>query len=255
MKAYKLHDIPIPPPNAPVTVVTMGNIKEIRHKSMDITPSIQKLDKDHYVDLRTGEICNFNHSTTRGKGMGSVAQTLKRLRDTINTNVINPEKVLWITLTYAENMRDCKRLYEDFRRFNQRLTTYHKKHSLPHYEYIVAAEPQGRGAWHMHLLLIYQVKAPFIPNGDLSMVWRNGFTKTTGLKSVDNVGAYFSAYLGDMELSEYMQNESPSMNASVKEVSAQDSTENKNNKYYVKGARLRLYPKGFRMYRRSKGHL
>ena len=98
------------------------------------------------------------------------------IRDSINTNLAEPENALWVTLTYAENMRDAKRLYEDFRRFWQRFRYYLDKHEYPPAEYITAAEPQGRGAWHLHCLFLFPEKAPFIPNADMARIWGYGFT-------------------------------------------------------------------------------
>lgn len=51
-------------------------------------------------------------------------------------------------------------------------------------------EPQGRGAWHCHLLYIFDlVKAPYIANKTLSDLWGHGFVKISKLDNVDNVGA------------------------------------------------------------------
>lgn len=36
-------------------------------------------------------------------------------------------------------------------------------------------------------------------------LWGQGFTKTKALDNCDNIGAYFSAYLGDMPLDEVYQ--------------------------------------------------
>jgi len=111
----------------------------------------------------------------------------------------------------------------------------------PEFEYIVAMEPQGRGAWHAHLLLLYFSEAPFIPNAILREIWGNGYVQIGKLSDVDNVGAYLTAYLSDMELSE--ENEILS-GKKIKVV---------NDKRYVKGARLRLYPPKFNLYRCSRG--
>ena len=38
----------------------------------------------------------------------------------------------------------------------------------------------------------------------MAPLWGHGFTKTKAMQDCDNVGAYFSAYLGDMPLDEIM---------------------------------------------------
>lgn len=214
---------------------------------MATTPAIpiQKLDQEHGVDLRTGEVIEFRHKSNRAEDKASVAQSLKHLRDIINTNLTDPETALWVTLTYAENMRDPKRLYEDFRRFWQRFKYYLHKQGYPPAEYIAAAEPQGRGAWHLHSLFLFPEKAPFIPNKEIARLWSHGFTKTKSLNGVDNPGLYLTAYLGDMELTEAIA-AGNFRNGTLKETRT-------GSKSVVKGARLKMYPSGFNLYRCSRG--
>lgn len=241
-----------PAPPAPVTVKLCGNMIEVRHSvygSPEIT--IEKLDVDSYVDLRTGEVKEFQHTTSRAENTASVAQSLRNLRDIINTNMTAPETALWVTLTYKENMRDTKKLYEDFHAFVKRLRRHLQRHGYPPVEYIAAAEPQGRGSWHLHVLLLFPEKAPFIPNPHMAKLWGHGFTKTKSLQGVDNPGLYLTAYLGDMELTEAAM--SGTQRGRLGEVEAEDEQGRKVKKAVIKGARLHLYPSGFNLYRCSRG--
>jgi len=249
VKVEKLAENIRPQKGSNVQVKMTGNITEIRYMSIQPSAKIQKLDKDRYVMLETGEIKEFNHTEKRIENKTNIKQSIKRLRDLINTNVTNAKNCLWITLTYAENMQDKDRLYNDFRKFNMKLKYYIKAKHLPKYEYIVCAEPQKRGAWHFHLLLIFDEAAPFIHNDILAKTWGHGFTKTTALKNVDNIGAYLSAYLADIELTETdMHNLKNIKNNDLKTI-----THNGESKAIIKGARLKLYPTGFRLYRTSRG--
>lgn len=238
-----------------VQLKTMGNIYEVRCMSCQ-SPKIPilKLDKDYFLELTTGEIKEFKHADRRTDNLASVAQSLKHLREYINTNVTDPRKALFITLTYAENMQSAETLYNDFRKFNMRLSYYLRKSGLPPYEYIVAIEPQARGSLHAHLLLIFQTitKAPFIPNETLAGIWGHGFVTIKALKNIDNIGAYLSAYLGDMELNEALTTSNAKCEG-FKLVESVDKYGNRQPKAVVKGARLKLYPKGFRLFRKSRG--
>lgn len=241
-----------PAPQTPVTVKVCGNVIEVRysyHGPPEIT--IQKLNADKYLDLRTGAIELFQHATSRAEDKASVAQSLRNLRDIINANLIDPATVLWVTLTYKANMRDTQRLYEDFHAFVKRLRRYLKKQGHPACEYIAAAEPQGRGAWHLHVLLLFPEKAPFIPNVHMAKLWGHGFTKTKSLQGVDNPGLYLTAYLGDMELTEAVT--SGTQRGRLGEVEAEDEQGHRQKKTVIKGARLHLYPPGFNLYRCSRG--
>lgn len=238
-------------PQAQVTVKQCGNIIEVRYMRSVPVSIIEKLSAKLYLDKRTGEVKEFCHSDNRAESKSSVVQSLRKLRDLINANLTEPETALWVTLTYAENMRDTKRLYEDFRRFWQRFRYYLSKQGHPSAEYITAAEPQARGAWHLHCLFLFPEKAPFIPNSDMAHIWGHGFTKTKSLQGLDNPGLYLTAYLGDMELSEALR--AGSTRGKIAEASTTDEQGKRQKKAIIKGARLRLYPPGFNLYRSSKG--
>jgi len=151
-----------------VRVKQMGNITEIRHMKKIPEQAIQKISKEEFVYKATGEVKPFKKYENRASDLSSIAKSLATLRDIINTNITDTSKVLWVTLTYKENMQDEERLYNDFRKFIMRFKYYLKSNNLPCCEYITTAEPQGRGAWHMHLLLIFEYKAPFIENSILT---------------------------------------------------------------------------------------
>lgn len=238
-------------PAAQVTVKLCGNVIEIRYMRSAPIAIIEKVSAELYIDKRTGEVKEFRHSENRAESKASVAQSLRKLRDLINANLTDPETALWVTLTYAENMRETKRLYEDFRRFWQRFLYYLHKHEYPPAEYITAAEPQARGAWHLHGLFLFPDKAPFIPNADIERIWRHGFTKTKSLTGIISPGLYLTSYLGDMELSEAFR--AGSIKGRIAEASITDEQGKRQKKAVIKGARLRLYPPGFNLYRTSRG--
>lgn len=239
-------------PDTPVTLKRCGNVMEVRY--MRSTPGgvIQKLDADHYVDHRTGEVKEFIHTENRAESKSSVAQSLRKLRDLINANLSDgPERALWVTLTYKENMTDTKRLYEDFRRFWQRFRYYLNKHGYPPADYLLAVEPQARKSWHGHCLFLFPSKAPFIPNADIARLWGHGFTKTKSLQGIGNPGLYLTAYLGNMELSEAIQ--AGATLGKVEEVDTTDEQGRHQRKAIVKGARLALYPNSSHLFRASRG--
>lgn len=239
-----------------VKVTRMGNVTEVMYmERVNHKATIQKLDKTHFLVISTGEIIEVQENESRALSKNSLYQTFRRLRGIINANVIDPNYARWITLTYAENMTDTVKLYKDFEKFIKRMRTYCEKNCIEPFEYIVAMEPQNRGAWHCHLLMIWKSKAPYIPSNDLWQIWSpQGFTqnrdfvKIKKLDDIDNIGAYLTAYLGDMEVTEALQNNSNNKLGQCKIVETE-----KEKKAYIKGARLSLYPSGFNLYRTSRG--
>ena len=229
-----------------VSLKTMGHIYEIcylQKKNNKITT--QLIDKEHYIYLDTGEIFECNHIDNRAESKFQVGQSLKRLRDYINTNVLEPNNCKWVTLTYSKNMQDTKKLYNDFKNFIRRF-----KEQYGHIEYIVAMEPQARGAWHCHCIILFDKVAPFIPNATIEKLWQQGFTKTTKLDNIDNIGAYLTAYLGDIEYSKEYGNEKQ---YNIKVVEEIGNIKLKKPKKFIKGGRLYMYPPNFNLYRISRG--
>lgn len=213
------------PSDSYIKVIDCNNIKEVVY--IDIIPdnlrNYKRISKGEVLNLVTGEIIDVENSITRKDNIKSLRETIKRLRRLINCNFIGDNTELFITLTYADNVTDTKKVYRDFSVFYKRLRRKYKGYD---FRYIYCIEPQERGAWHCHVLLKALNKDYlYIPNDDIAELWGNGFTKTQRLEGVDDVGAYLSSYLTNIV------------------------DEKGNTKKY---ARLHLYPVGVNIYRASR---
>lgn len=236
-----------------VTVTVMKHIIEIQHMDkMNSKNHIKKLDKDRYMDIETGEIKEFEHSENRKDNENSLRQTFKKLRYLINNNFEGAGNELHITLTYKENMTDTKQLYEDFKNFIKRLRWSYKKKTTV--DYLTVIEPQGRGAWHCHVLMRFNdLDKVYIKNKDLRALWGLGWVTIKSLKDVDNIGAYLSAYLTDVEFTEENLEEKSMKNFLRQEREISTKIIEGKEKKFIKGGRLHMYPPGMNLYRSSKG--
>lgn len=230
-----------------VKVKQAGNITEVTYTSRRSKGgTTKKISKSEYIDLRDGEVKEFNHQERRSDDLKSVSRSMKQGRDMINANVINPAEWRWITLTYAQNVTDQKKVYNDFKNFLRKLKPFYDFN-----RYIICIEPQRRGAWHIHLLLGFPTEAPFIPNDILARTWGHGFVRVMKLDNVDNVGAYLTAYLADVPLDE-VKPEDVGRACTVKEVDTLDENGKHVKKRVLKGARLSMYPAGMHIFRWSR---
>jgi len=229
-----------------VTITRMGDYTEVKYNSNpNRKQNVRKLNNDQYEILKTGEIKEYDHThNKRIDSIISLLRTFDKMRKLLYTNCteIPASHMLWCTLTYAENMTDATKLYDDFRKFNQRFKRYCDKKFNLKYEYFVVAEPQQRGAWHMHVIYIFGRKAPFIPNEKLCEIWGKGFTKVKAVKEGDNVADYLIAYMTDLDIDD-----------SEKKDYSPESLKDGQSKAIVKGGRLYLYPKSMRIMRHSRG--
>lgn len=231
-----------------VTVTEMNHITEVQYlksKTPAGTCPIKRLDADRYMLTETGEIKEYVKSETRADNAESLRQTMKRLRYLINNNFTGARNELFLTLTYAENMMDTKRLYRDFEVFMKRLKRHFKGKNV---KYLAVCEPQNRGAWHMHVLLkIEKEKNLFLQNELIESLWEQGFVSVKRLqKDVNNLGAYLTSYLTDIEIPD------SSENRNIGEIKLVEEGGKEVPKRIVKGARLHFYPPNFNFYRSSR---
>lgn len=163
---------------------------------------------------------------------------MARMRGLINANFFGEENERLVTVTYHENMTDVVRLGHDLEAFTRQM-----KRKLGEIKYVTAVEPQGRGAWHAHML-VKQLTAnsTYLTAEMVQEIWPHGWiVDVEPMTNVDNVGAYLSAYLSnapDDEAGEI--------------ASALPESERRVPKRVIKGARLRMYPRGTHLYRASR---
>jgi len=189
-----------------------------------------RLSKTEYVDKETGEIKKYNTTKTRNQNPNELRKSFKLLRRLINYNFCGRNNEKHITLTYGELIQDYKQVNKDFRQWWRVIKRY-----FPNLEYICVMEYQARGSIHLHILV------KDISNEDLPLeqtlldkTWTKGFSEVTEIKSNSNLGAYFSARFTDIDLNEDIQNENAS-------------------KLILKGARLKFYKTGQKIFTTSRG--
>jgi hypothetical protein len=237
----------------------------IQHKMIDCTYAnfrnkniCKRISKTEYMKYYTtesgikvtdGKVYKYAEKTDEkgNRNIRRLKQIFSDLKQLVNANFNSDfaDRQFFVTLTYKENMQDEKRLYKDFNSFWKRLKYAMPEHEL---EYITISEPQGRGAWHMHMLL--KSNTPF--NSGLYHyqkiiynTWKQGRTELKKLETVNNLGCYFVAYLSNAELS-------PEKIKDMK-IRESDIITARDTKKYVKGERLKYYKDYFKIYRSSKG--
>ena len=244
MNFEKLDYVPYLRGDSYVRVTESGNIIDVTFtEKRNDSQTVKLLGNGKMMILSTGEIIDIQGGENRLDHKNHLFQTFRRIRNLVNANVTDANFCRWVTLTYAENMQDTKRLMRDFDNFRKRFYRFCERNNFPVPEYIAVPEPQQRGAWHLHVIYIWQsVKAPFIENAVLRDLWGHGFVSIKALADVDNIGAYLCAYLGDLETDS---------GGIEKEFISEDGKPIQKN--VIKGGRLALYPANFNMIRHSQG--
>lgn len=168
-------------------------------------------------------------SQKKEDNLDSLKRSFGRLRDLINANAVEPEKILFMTMTYdpkrLKTKLSLKKVSKDMR------NCFYRMRKMGYvFEYIYTVEQQGNGNWHTHVLFFFNDIAPYIKQIELEGYWQHGFIKVSKRfddGGIDNIGAYVVADLT------YGQNV------------------NEHGK--VKIERLLSYPSGMHLYRCSHG--
>lgn len=121
----------------------------------------------------------------RNKTASRARQRIRRLANA------NPALTKFVTLTFAENIKDNQTANKLFKDFILRLRYYCRKNKQSNLKYICVVEYQKRGAIHYHMLC----NLPYIKKSELADIWKHGFVKINYIDNVDNVGAYICKYM------------------------------------------------------------
>lgn len=246
-------------PNHPVNVTYMGRLRRITTIKYPHAPNTVNMDKDHYMLVDTGEVKKKKHANDRSENIAGIKRSLGTVRDLIDCNCTDAKKCRWITLTYrpmpdGSPMTDTAKLQHDWDVFLKRFKRYSKANGVTPPEYISVAEPQGSGAWHMHVIFIYQDTAPYLPSKDVEEMWGQGFVKVKAVRNSDNIGSYFAAYLTDISFDDYYDDDTTVLDhIELTDRIVMDENGNRVKKKFIKGGRLHYYPVGFNCFRHSRG--
>ena len=211
--------------------------KATKHK---ILTHVRKIDKEHYINLKTGEIKKYKFkSPDEDRDYFVLMRTFEKLRQILRTNFVGDKSEAFLTLTYKQNMTDEKKLYADLTVF---LRTVRRNYPEMKLEYVAVAEPQGRGAWHWHIVVKNMNGNFWINQAKLRKMWGHGGAYIERLKNGD-IGAYYVTYF-------------TSTLQGISHKKAHDKAENSTerlSKAKLKGSRIGFYPKHFKFYRCSRG--
>ena len=103
----------------------------------------------------------------------------RMIRGLINSN---PQLNKFLTLTFAENVKDLSVANNEFQKGCRRI-----KNKFGKWSYVAVVEFQKRGAVHYHLVC----DLDYIPKKFLEEVWENGFVQINRVRIQKEVGGYF----------------------------------------------------------------
>lgn len=185
--------------NAITEIVHCGNVTEIKvlERRLSQISYYKRISKTEYVDTQTGEVYEYKNNTSPNKRR-NLNKAFEKLRYLINNNFNSDINELHVILTYGEKMDDFDKVSKDFKRFWEKVN-----YKYPDLEYIRIIEPQHTGTWHIYVLIKTKKKGYLtLPKDELEQLWGHGYVWISKIKNNDNIGAYFSACLKDVDVFE-----------------------------------------------------
>lgn len=223
-----------PSDDAVTEIVYCGNVTEVKVLAKSPANNISRfkhVGKYQFLDTLTGEVIESKRQDNSQNKPRKLNKSFEKLRCLINKNFQSNINELHVTLTYGEKMEDFDTASKDFKKFWEKLN-----YKYTDLEYIRIIESQHTGRWHIHVLIKSHGNGYlFLPKEELEKLWGHGYVWVDKMRNNDNIGAYFTAILKNVDLFE------------------KDSEKPNETKFIVKGARLNYYPQGKRFYSYSKG--
>lgn len=147
----ELTDCGTVPKEAMSTVYVGGDYLEVvtPRKAQANLSRYRRCSKEEYMDLVTGELCNYTSHTTDGSERAPNGRCFSELARILSANFKGSTSELHITLTAAsDSSADLDTLHGTFRKFWK---NFHYRY--PKCEYVAIAEPHKSGRYHFHLLV------------------------------------------------------------------------------------------------------
>jgi hypothetical protein len=98
-----------------------------------------------------------------------------------------PEKPVFLTLTFKDNLQDLKQANKLFSQFVKRMSRRIKKQM----RYVAVHEFQKRGAVHYHIVVF---NLPYLQKEEIAKIWRHGFIRVN-LIHVNGLANYMTKYM------------------------------------------------------------
>ena len=133
---------------------------------------------------------DFSKSSQKNRRSDSLSRTRNNVVRIIECNTYeNPLfRPVFLTLTFAQNIRDIKTANLHFKNFIKRLN-YQLNFKA---KYICVIEFQRRGAVHYHLVFF---NLPFVPKEKVESIWSHGFTRIEMPRNINDVSRYVGKYM------------------------------------------------------------
>lgn len=142
----------------------------------------KRLSSTEYYDKRDGKVKKYKLRSYRTKE--NIQNSMKKARDYLKNNFDGSDNEIFVTLTYADEMRDMNKLKKDYDYFWKRLK---KQYQDLEYLYVVEMQ-ENRKSLHLHILL----KDPkhsklFIPHEEIERLWNKGIIWVSRINMKDTI--------------------------------------------------------------------
>ncbi len=219
-----------------MTVTHTGKHIGIEYHSNSNDPSMYviKRSKNQYEDIRTGNIEEYNHSTTRAGSAQSLRRSIALFRQMVANNVIDVSACRGITLSYRENVQDVSKLRNDQKNFIRRL-----RKEWQDFEYLSALEYQERAALHAHMIIVCPEPITYL---DYKMVHNCWGKKGSAHVDLIHSDSQITNYLTKDKLDLPLEDAKKVLGDQIDKYNMYEDIEHGDIKIYVEGAGAYRYP-------------
>lgn len=182
-------------------VIKSGDVVELIHYSKGYLKGFSKKangsgkaksPEEDSVNKAPQEQEKESEESIRTRSSKRAAKNLVRI---VNANANQYGKNLtskFLTLTFAEDVRDLEVANKEFTGFVRRLNYHFYKERVNKLKYTAVWELTEKGRIHYHVIFY---NLPFVKIDKIVKIWKNGIAHIKAIEEVSNVGQYVAKYM------------------------------------------------------------
>lgn len=120
----------------------------------------------------------------------NLRRTMGRMQHLLCANYESKEKTWFVTLTFASQVYDLEEAHRLMNAFWRRFKR--SSEAAQHARYLCVPDPHKNGAWHLHLIVFFEVEMPEPRAGEIEACWKHGRVDAKRVYDAYGLGCYLN---------------------------------------------------------------
>lgn len=167
---------------------------------MTLPPPITRCADGRWLVSETGELLDGNPTRKskqerkctigEARSVQNLRRTMRRMQSLLCTNYRGEKWTWFVTLTFAEKVYDLEKTHRPLSNFWRRFKRLSEQNAGA--RYLCVPEPHHDGAWHLHLIVFFEVEMPEPQPQEIRACWKLGSVGARCADDAYGLGCYLN---------------------------------------------------------------